>query len=458
MTAFTEALAQRIADVQLAEVAPADVERARHCVLDWLCATIVGASSGPAVAVRAALGDSGDEATILGTGRRATARDAALANGVAAHALELDDVARAMRGHPGASVCSAAFALAESRDATGSDLIPALLAGYDTACRISLALAPAHAGAGWHATGTIGSFGAAAACARLLQLPPERTCVALGLAATQAAGLNASIGTSAKSLHAGKAAADGILAALLAAEGATAAADGVAAYAAAAAGELAPAHGEGQGDTQGIRSVVFKRHACCGVAQPALDAMQALLKEHRADPAAIASVEVAAPPRVLTICPYGAPADDLQARFSLPFVTALAWSGRSTGPEAFTADTIHDPELAERLARVSVAEHRQPSTAVTVILMDGRRLERVEEPEEPARDEELPAQWERLAGKLRALATPVVGGAAVEDVVRAVAAFDGTTAVADLLAPVTTGARATRSSAARASAATAGAP
>ena len=121
-------------------------------------------------------------------------RDAALANGIAAHSLELDDVAQLMGGHPAVSVCSSALTLAETLDAKASDTVAAIVAGYDAACRIAVALGPGHAAAGWHATGTIGTFAAAAACARLLGLDPTEIESALGLAASSAAGLGAASG------------------------------------------------------------------------------------------------------------------------------------------------------------------------------------------------------------------------------------------------------------------------
>ena len=136
-----------------------------------------------------------------------------------AHALDYDDVNLAMPGHPSVAILPGLLALAEQRHSSGRDVITAFVAGYETACRIGSALQPGHYNLGFHATGTVGCFGAAAACARLLGLDAEATAQALGIAGTQAAGLKSQFGTMCKPFHAGKASQNGLLAARLAARG-----------------------------------------------------------------------------------------------------------------------------------------------------------------------------------------------------------------------------------------------
>ena len=172
--------------------------------------------------------------------RHASALDAALANGTASHSMELDDVAIGMGGHPSVSVCSAAVALGEAMGSSTSELLVAQLAGYEVAVRLGIAFGPSHGRTGWHATGTVGAFAATAACCRLLGLSPDQVVAALGIAVSQAAGINAGIGTSAKPLHAGKAAAAGVLTARLVAAGATGPADGLERYAAIAGATFDP--------------------------------------------------------------------------------------------------------------------------------------------------------------------------------------------------------------------------
>ena len=147
---------------------------------------------------------------------------AAIVNGAASHALDFDDVNLAMPGHPSVAILPALLALAEERGSSGADVLTAFVAGYELQCRIGRTIAPGHYdGLGFHATATVGSFGAAASCAHLLRLDADQFATALGIAGTQAAGLKSMFGTMCKPLHAGKAAYHGVMAAKLAARGFT---------------------------------------------------------------------------------------------------------------------------------------------------------------------------------------------------------------------------------------------
>jgi hypothetical protein len=221
---LTLALTRRALAVRFDDL-PDDIRViARQCVLDTLAVAIAGAGEPLVRMLEAELVDQGGAGTAGVIGRDLTlpALSAALLNGTASHALDLDDVAMAMPGHPSATVLPAVLALAEERGASGAELIAAFVAGTETACRIGRLVAPGHYdGLGFHATGTIGTFGAAMGCAHLLGLDVERTAHALGIAASQAAGLKAMFGTMCKPLHAGRAAYNGLLAARLAARGFT---------------------------------------------------------------------------------------------------------------------------------------------------------------------------------------------------------------------------------------------
>jgi 2-methylcitrate dehydratase PrpD len=412
---YTTELARLAAAVDVQTIDRADLERVRHCVLDWLGATVAGASSAVARAVHASVSTNGDgAATVVGTSLRCTPRDAALANGVAAHALELDDVSRSMRGHPSASVCAATLALAEERGAPGEDVAAALYAGYDVAAGIAVVLGPGHSAAGWHATGTVGTFASAAACSRLLRFDAETTLRALALAATQAAGLKASVGTAGKALHAGKAAADGMLAALLAEQGAGGAARAVDAFAAATTSTFDATRRPVE---PGVRSIVFKRHACCGLAHASIDALLDLRSEHEFTPGDVRSVTLEVGAGVLDVCRYPEPRDELEAMFSLPFSSAVALAGRDTGPSGFTRESLRDPLLLELSARVTTTLHDGDAAHATIELADGRRLEARRAPAGPASDDDLPDQWHVLTTKFLQLAEPVLGAARARDVV-----------------------------------------
>jgi 2-methylcitrate dehydratase PrpD len=435
---LTEHLADRITAFDGRSVSPADVERLGQCFLDWLGAAIAGSSSTPAVVVRGALdriGGGTGRATILGTRLRASALEAALANGSASHSMELDDVSQGMGGHPSVSVCSAAVALAEALHSSVSELLVALMAGYDVAGRIGIAFGPSHGRGGWHATGTIGTFAATAACSRLLGFSHDEVVAALGVAASQAAGINAGIGTSAKPLHAGKAAAAGVLTASLVAEGATGPADGLERYAALTSTTFDPERVvETLGDTPGVRSIVFKRHACCGILQSEVTALTRLRDQHALRAEDVDAVEVLDSPVALELCSYVEPEDELQAKFSFFHAAAVALGGRGTGPDAFSVASLEDPVLAGLRKRVTVREHADPWTAVSVRVRGGALLTTTQLPERPAADDELPAQRARLEAKVRVLVSPSLGENGADALVQKVLRADSTSKVGEVLA------------------------
>src|SRR5215472_17919279 len=220
-TDLTRVLAVKASSLSFDEL-PAPVRQiARQCVLDYLGVALAGAQD-PLVQIlldETAEAGGSPQASIIGHSERLPALSAALVNGAAAHALDYDDVNMAMPGHPSVAILPGLLALAELKGSSGREVITAFVAGYEIACRIGSALRPGHYDLGFHSTGTIGAFGAAAACARLLGLDAEATAAALGIAGTQAAGLKSQFGTMCKTFHAGKAAQNGLLAARLAARG-----------------------------------------------------------------------------------------------------------------------------------------------------------------------------------------------------------------------------------------------
>ena len=218
---LTRTLARRAASLSWDDLPTPVREVARQCVLDYLGCAIAGAGDRLVHVLVDEIAEAGGtaQAGIVGDRLRVPAAAAALVNGAAGHALDFDDVNIAMPGHPTVAILPGLLALGESEGRSGREVLTAFVAGYETACRIGTALLPGHYQIGFHATGTIGCFGAAAACARLLGLDAEATAVALGIAGTQAAGLKSQFGTMCKPFHAGKAAQNGLLAARLAARG-----------------------------------------------------------------------------------------------------------------------------------------------------------------------------------------------------------------------------------------------
>ncbi|WP_414842452.1 MmgE/PrpD family protein, partial [Hydrogenophaga sp. Root209] len=226
---ITRELAARCADLCYTDL-PEDVRlRVRQCLLDWIGVTLAGACEPLVHMLAEEAREQGGyaQATVVGHAMTTSSRQAALINGSASHALDYDDVNMACTGHPSVVLIPALLALAESRGASGRDFMTAFAAGYETMCQLGLVCGDAQYSNGFHTTATLGTLGAAAACARLLQLDADDTATALGIASTMAAGLKSMFGTMCKPLHAGRASADGLQAAQLAARGFTSRADAI---------------------------------------------------------------------------------------------------------------------------------------------------------------------------------------------------------------------------------------
>jgi 2-methylcitrate dehydratase PrpD len=396
----------------------ADDRQARDCVLDWLGVAIAG-SGEPLVAIlsRTLAGTGTGACRLLTRDNRATPWDAALVNGAAGHALDADDTHVALRGHPTAPVLPALLALAELVRCGGAELLAALAAGIETECRLAALAGPGHYDAGFHATGTLGTFGAAAGCASLLGLDDRRCAHALALAAAHAAGLKAQFGTMAKPYHAGRAAADGLRSALLAAEGFEAAPAAVAAFVAACHGDALDfdAAARRLGDGPAIGDVVFKHHAACFLAHATIE-NAAAARSARILPEDVERLTVQAPGEVLRTCTIAAPTTGLEGKFSLPAAAALGLLGDDTAdPATFTDGRMTDPEVVALRDRVTVVEAPGPAgpltwSALELQLRDARRVRFATDTGRPDRD--LDGRERRLAAKFTALVEPVLGSAA----------------------------------------------
>jgi 2-methylcitrate dehydratase PrpD len=417
--------------LQFADLPDDVVTFARHCLLDWAGCALAGSREPLARMIAAELVREqivGGQVTLVGRTERTSARAAALANGAAGHALDFDDTNWMMSGHPTVPVLPAALALGEESRATGEELVAALVAGIEVECRVGAALGPVPYQVGWHATGTSGTFGAAAAAGRLLAIDASGWGHALGLAGTMAAGLKASFGTMAKPLHAGQAAANGVLAARLAQAGYTAnpaiveAPQGLAAASGAGVPDLSVL--SRLADRWLIRDTLFKYHAACYLTHASINAASALRCELAAVGAvgAVQAVEVRVAPGSLDVCAIPAPQSGLEGKFSLRATTALALLGDDTASLATYSDRrMADPDLIAMRDRVTIVADQQLAATRSVVIVttdNGRRLMAEDDTGRPADD--LDQQQTRLAAKFLTLATPVVGQRRAEGIVEAV--------------------------------------
>jgi 2-methylcitrate dehydratase PrpD len=413
----TQALAHRIATLRYEDLPANVITIAKHCVLDWVAVAMEGAREPLAtiLAEQAAAEGGNGCATLIGRSLTVSPRQAALVNGAAAHALDYDDVNVRMMGHPTTPVLPAALAVAESRGASGRDLIVALVAGYETECDIGEMVSPSHYRRGFHATGTVGTFGAAAACAHLSRLDGNAVATALGIAGTQAAGLKAMFGTMCKPLHAGKAAENGLLAAELAARGFSSRTDVLECangFAATHADGVRSLHQfSGGGSAYHIADNLFKYHATCHQTHAAIEALRALQAEHGFHSSDVAKVTLRQDAGADAICNIARPSTGLEIKFSLRMVAALALTGVDMAVATNLSDaTARDPGLQALRDKVEVTfAHDWPLTRsdVSVQLVDGRVLNGRHDSGQPERD--LDRQQTRLLAKFRLLVGSVVG-------------------------------------------------
>lgn len=390
----TAALAKFVCDTGFEQMPPAVIDAAKRGLLDTLGVAVAGSREPAAAALVRMLqrlgGDAG--ASAIGTALRTNAPQAALVNGVMAHALDYDDDIGAGYGHPSAVLVPAVLALGESLGCTGRDVLAAYVLGVEVWYQIASAMPRLHP-LGWHPTGIFGALGAAAAAAKLLGLDPQRTAIALGLGGSQSAGLIQNLGTMTKPFHAGNAARAGIVSALLAAEGFSASEEVL-------EGGLGFAFALGRGCTVDVDRMAanlgapyaivrpglnVKRYPCYYSAHKCIDAMLALARAHAIDPAGVESVRCCVPARVTKILFHTAPKTGLEAKFSMQFFMAAALVDRSLGLAQFVDAKLHDPAIRALMPRVRMSAHAtvdggdpphdHPDT-VEVTLRDGRTLHR----------------------------------------------------------------------------------
>jgi 2-methylcitrate dehydratase PrpD len=426
---LTATLAQRCRALSYDQL-PADVVAvAKQCLIDWLGVTFAGYTEPVAQIIRAEMTAQGGnpQAAVVGSRARMSAYQAAVVNGTTAHALDYDDVLESMLGHPSAPIYAAVLALAEAEQRSGRDCLTAFVAGVEAASALGRLTSPSHYERGFHTTGTIGSLGAAAACAHLLGLDGPAWRTALGIGATQAAGLKAVFGTMSKPFHAGKAAGHGVLAASLARRGMSSSLEiieaprGFATTMSRGPDHAVLADWASSFDT---RDVLFKYHASCYHTHSAIEGMLSL-REAGLDPAAVEHVELRVKPGLLGTCAIPEPVTGLEGKFSLRFVTALALITGEASEQCFTDEMVARPDVVALRDRVElvVDESLTDEFAIplTVTTGAGAGLTACVNVGRPAGGEALERQGRRLAAKFRSLAAPRVGPSTCEQILETVA-------------------------------------
>jgi 2-methylcitrate dehydratase PrpD len=382
--------------------------------VNWLGCALGAVDDGllePVLRVAQRLGSSA-QASIVGRAEQLDPVNAALVNGVSANVLDYDDMHVRTLIHPSGPVAAAALAVAEDAHASGAALLSAVATGIEIECRLGLALFPAHYDQGWHITATMGTLGAAAAASAILKLDANRTAMALGIAATQAGGLRAMLPNACKSFNIGRAAAGGVLAAMLAQAGLESAPDvletkfglfdvlGWPSDPAAITRDL--------GARYLVSELSLKPYPCGVVIHPLIDACLEISQQHALDRGQLRAVNIYVHPRAVELAGRKHPVDAIAGRFSLYHAAALALARRSAGLAAFDGADVNDPELAalRDLMVVKADARLLPSQArIDVDLIDGTHFHNAVEhpsgsPEPPLTDAQLHDKFIELARRV----------------------------------------------------------
>jgi len=367
--------------------------RARDAIADCVGCMLAGSREDLAAPLRATLPSFDVPSAqfpglMLGSMRYAAPADAALYNGTIAHALDFDDTNHPGYAHPSAVIAAAMFAVAPLVRPSGQAMIDAYIVGFEYLGKLGRALNTQHYKRGWHATGTFGALAAAAAVGRLLGLDEEKMVMALGIAASSASGVRANFGSMTKPLHAGQAARNGVLAALLARQGFTACAevmehpygfvgvfnDGIASDVSHLARlgedlEILTEHG-----------LALKPYAACGATHPGIEAAEALHEEIAGR--AIRSVRMGVCEMAFAPLIHVMPHSPLEGKFSLHFCVAAALLHGKVSLATFCDEQVNDPAVRALIPRMSMeadarwADDSEFATEVAVELESGEQLVR----------------------------------------------------------------------------------
>ncbi|WP_137178181.1 MmgE/PrpD family protein [Roseomonas sp. AR75] len=446
---LTASLGRFAAALRFEHLPEAAIARAKANMLDAIGCILAGVNTADATPVRAVVAADGGaaEALLFGTTLRLPPAAAALANGAAGHALDYDDSSPPMIGHPSVPLVSAIFALAARNGAGGAQAVTAYVAGLEAAARLGRNMNPSHYAAGWHATATLGTLAATVGAAKLLGLDARGVRMAVGIGASSAAGIRRNFGSAVKPLHAGLAARNGVVAALLAANGLVADADAL-------DGERGFVHvfgGADRPDLSALRyddgallevvasGVGIKRYSCCGCTHSALDALLALRAAHAPDPDAVDSIHCTMNALVPDILVHHRPETPAQAKFSMEYCLAAALLDGDCGIAQFKLDRVTRADVQALLRRVTTAvdpaiAYRNgvyPGT-VTIRLKDGREL--VGRAEEAKGHPDFPLSLDELRTKFLDCATQTIPLPQAEAAFAALAALETAPRLNDIAA------------------------
>ena len=426
---ITRRLAEFVACTPSGDIPDDAREHARRAFLDTLGVTIAGSREDASRITAEISREHGgtQEATVFGFGFRAPASETALVNGTSAHALDFDDVSMSMRGHPSVPLVPALLALGEKLGSSGRNIVDAFVLGFEVECKVGRLIGAPHYALGWHPTATFGTMGAAAACARLLRLDPERTRMALGIATSLASGARRNFGTMTKPLHAGWAARNGIIAATLASRGFTADDEALEApdgwlNAASGCASVDPSPVERLGAPWEIVSpgIGVKLYPCCYFTHLSIDAALEIRPRVAQHLDSVEAVRVSVSPGTMMVLRKRPPLTGLEGKFSLEYCVAAALADGEVMLSSFSDEAVARPNVRQITDRVRITEDGPPSSAPiggsAVVSVEFKDREGIRSPraEVPRGEPQNPLSWAQLADKFRDCAKPVLASDQIE--------------------------------------------
>lgn len=424
----TQELARFVAESDLGRV-PEDVNnKAKRALIDCLGCALAGVGFPSSEIVLDTIRDNGGapQAAIVGTDLRASAADAALANGMLSSALLFDDTSLAMHGHSTATLLPVVLALGEKLHKSGRALLDAYLIGFEVEAVIGEAVEPEHYERGWHATATIGALGATAAACRLMGLPTDRVQMALGIATSMAGGSRQNFGTMMQALHGGLPARSGVVAADLAARGFTADPDSLESRMGffalfGAEDRVIEAATDGLDRRWALERPVLalKLYPCGFPLHRPIEGTIELAVEHDIDPASVTEIRCDVHYLVPETVFHKNPQTGLQGKTSISYCVARAMLDRRIGLAQFTDAKVQDdaarklmekvrvevpPELSPEAVRGRITAIAAPAT-VTITLSDGgvfsRRVEYYRgDPNRPLSDADIAEKFRDCAANV----------------------------------------------------------
>jgi 2-methylcitrate dehydratase PrpD len=433
-------LAEYIHDTSFEDFPNRVVQYAKFCIFDWIGVAIGGSTEEAGMDLLNVVLEMGgnEQSTILGRGVKTNMLFAALVNGCTSHVLDFDDTLVASSIHPSVCLAPAVMAVGEFMHVSGRDLITAFVLGFEISARIGACVGLSHYNQGWHATATVGRFGAAAGSAKLLGLSPDQIVNALGIAGTQLGGLRQVFGTMSKSFHAGKAAMDGLLSALLARRGFDSSKEifegkfGI--------GKVYSDNPdltkltENLGTNYHILDVSFKPYPAALATHSTIETILNIREEEKISADNVSEIRVKLGEILFDVVNNINPRPGLECKFSIQHCAALAFVKGSVQQNMFTKETKIDPALVEFRKKVKLKPDPglEPfATRITVATKDGKQFKRFIK--KPKGFSKKAMDIEKMKDKFKGLVFPVLSWEQARDIFYKIRALEEESDIAEIL-------------------------